>query len=573
MDKSELYDLKSLKLPRLAGAGLSAFTNIIESSATRWMVINQLLENGGILGFRQMAADEAPTFLPLYPAASASEVSQVSLGRDYWTSMYDNLPVQRGFSFSTIRDFASAYRNGATSPEDVAQRILEIADSVGEDSPDMHIMIAQDRDDLMTQASASAKRLQEGKPLSYLDGVPVAVKDEVDQVPYPTTVGTSFLGSSPARQDSTVAAKLRAAGALLIGKTNMHEIGIGVTGLNPHHGTVRNPYQPDHHTGGSSSGSAAAVAAGLCPLALGADGGGSIRVPSAFCGVVGLKPTYGRVSEYGAAPLTWSMGHLGPIAATAMDAALGYAVLAGPDPRDPNSLVQPSIVLDSLEDADLSNLVIGIYTPWFQHAAAEIVKSCEHMVNSLQGFGATVKEIEIPDLEAARVAHVITITAEMTTALDSVYNDHYKDFGNDVRLNLALARTFTARDYVKAQRIRTRTMATFQGAFQKVDVIVTPTTAVLAPPIRPDAQPNGESDLSLLTEIMRFVLAPNLTGHPAISFPTGYDPAGLPVGIQMIGRPWEEHVLLRLACIANGLVERQAPKIYYSLLADTKLIG
>ncbi len=137
-------------------------------------------------------------------------------------------------------------------------------------------MIAQDRDDLMTQASASAKRLQEGKPLSYLDGVPVAVKDEVDQVPYPTTVGTSFLGSSPARQDSTVAAKLRAAGALLIGKTNMHEIGIGVTGLNPHHGTVRNPYQPDHHTGGSSSGSAAAVAAGLCPLALGADGGGSI---------------------------------------------------------------------------------------------------------------------------------------------------------------------------------------------------------------------------------------------------------------------------------------------------------
>ena len=150
--------------------------------------------------------------------------------------------------------------------------------------------------------------------------------------------------------------------------------------------------------------------------------------------------------------------------------------------------------------------------------------------------------------------------------MDSAYSDHSKDFGNDVRLNLALARTFTARDYVKAQRIRTRTIATFQGAFDEVDVIVTPTTAVLAPPIRPDAQPDGESDLSLLTEIMRFVLAPNLTGHPAISFPAGYDPAGLPVGIQMIGRPWEEHVLLRLARIASGLVEQRAPEIYYSLL-------
>ncbi len=566
MENSEHYDLKSLKLPRLAGTGLSAFTNIIESSATRWVVINQLLENGGILGFRQIEADEAPTFLPLYPTDATSEESQVSLGAEYWEALYDDLPKQKGFAFSTIQDYGIAYRNGVSSPEEVAQRILEIAspDQIG--SPEMYIMIAQDREDLLSQASASTKRLQEGRPLSYLEGIPVAVKDEVDQVPYPTTVGTKFLGSAPARQDSTVVAKLRAAGALLIGKTNMHEIGLGVTGLNPHHGTVRNPYQPDHHTGGSSSGSAAAVAVGLCPLAVGADGGGSIRVPSAFCGVVGLKPTYGRVSEYGAAPLTWSMGHLGPIAATALDAALGYAVLAGPDPKDPNSLFQPSILLDSLNDADISDLTLGIYTPWFQHATAEIVETCNRMVSNLQALGAKVKEIDIPDLEAARVAHVITITAEMTTALDSVYSAHSKDFGNDVRLNLALARTFTARDYVKAQRIRTRTIATFQGAFKNVDVIVTPTTAVLAPPIRPDAQPDGESDLSLLTEIMRFVLAPNLTGHPAISFPAGYSSEGLPVGIQMIGRPWKEHALLRLAYAAGNLVERQAPKIVYSIL-------
>lgn len=568
MDKSGHYDLKSLKLPRLSGAGLRAITNIVETSATRWMVINQLLENGGIINFRQIEADEAPTFLPLYPAEATGELSPISLDGEFWDAMYDRQPRQQGFTFRTIQDYYKAYRDGDASPQDVAQRILEITEIDHADAPDMKIMIAQDRDDLLSQAGASTKRHREGRPLSYLDGVPVAVKDEVDQVPYPTTVGTKFLGRSPAKQDSTVVAKLREAGALLIGKTNMHEIGIGVTGLNPHHGTVRNPYQPGHHTGGSSSGSAAAVASGLCPLAVGADGGGSIRVPAAFCGVVGLKPTYGRVSEYGAAPLTWSMGHLGPIAATAVDAALGYAVLAGPDPNDPNSLVQPPVRLDSPRDADLSDLVLGIYTPWFQHAAAEIVEICEQMVNSLQGLGAKVKEIEIPGLEAARVAHLITISAEMTTALDSIYSEYQKEFGDDVRLNLALARAFTARDYVKAQRIRTRTIAAFQEALKDVDVIVTPTAAVLAPSIRPDAQPKGESDLSLLTEIMRFILAPNLTGHPAISFPAGYDSTGLPVGIQMIGRPWEEHVLLDLASVAGRMVIRQAPKIVYSILPE-----
>ena len=170
-------------------------------------------------------------------------------------------------------------------------------------------MIAVNRDDVMKQAREATQRIKAGKPLSIFDGVPVAVKDELDMVPYPTTVGTSFLGKSPAKEDATVVARMRAAGALLVGKTNMHEIGINVTGLNPHHGTTRNPYNTDHFTGGSSSGSATAVAAGLVPVAIGADGGGSIRIPASFCGVFGLKPTFGRVSEHGAAPLCWSVAH------------------------------------------------------------------------------------------------------------------------------------------------------------------------------------------------------------------------------------------------------------------------
>jgi Asp-tRNA(Asn)/Glu-tRNA(Gln) amidotransferase A subunit family amidase len=169
-------------------------------------------------------------------------------------------------------------------------------------NPPLRAYIAVNREDVLQQAAAATKRFSTGAPLSILDGIPVAVKDELDMVPYPTTAGTAFLGRHPASSDATVVARLRAAGALLIGKANMHEIGMGVTGLNPIYGTPRNPYATHCHTGGSSSGSAAAVAAGLCPLALAADGGGSIRIPAALCGVVGLKPTYGRVSEHGALP-------------------------------------------------------------------------------------------------------------------------------------------------------------------------------------------------------------------------------------------------------------------------------
>jgi Asp-tRNA(Asn)/Glu-tRNA(Gln) amidotransferase A subunit family amidase len=329
---------------------------------------------------------------------------------------------------------------------------------------------------------------------------------------------------------------------------------------------TRNPYNVAHFTGGSSSGSATAVAAGLCPAAISADGGGSIRIPSSFCGVVGLKATYSRVSEFGAAPLDWSVAHLGPIAATAEDAALMYAVIAGADPKDENTLHQPPVALDGFDNFDLRDLKIGVYTPWFQHASPAMVAGCEKMVKDLQAMGARVCEIEIPELEAARVAHVITITAEMCAGLERYYAAHHAEYGLDVRTNLALARSFTARDYLQAQRVRTRALAHFQRALEQVDVIVTPATGCTAPAIPLDALPDGESDLTTLTEIMRFATPANLTGLPAISFPVGYDASGLPIGCQAIGRAWGEHVLLRLAHAAEQGVERRKPQVHYRLL-------
>ena len=348
----------------------------------------------------------------------------------------------------------------------------------------------------------------------------------------------------------------------------MHEIGIGVTGNNPHHGTPRNPYAPGHYTGGSSSGPAAAVAAGLCPVAIGADGGGSIRIPSSFCGVVGLKPTFGRVSEFGAAPLCWSVAHLGPLAATAMDAALGYAVMAGPDPRDPNSLRQPVPTLAGWDQLDLDGLKLGIYWPWFRHATPDVVSACEDLLHKFEGMGAQLREVVIPDLEAGRIAHTITIAGEMALSLDRYYAQHHRQHGLDVRLNLALARNFTTMDYVQSQRVRTRLIANFGRALEQVDMILTPATALPAPLIPPAALPDGESDLSTLVEIMRFVTPANLTGLPAISFPAGYNDGNLPLGMQAIGRPWQETTLLRLALSAERLVARKQPAIHYRLLPE-----
>ena len=559
---SQAYDLQSVKLPRLAGGGLRALVHLMESGATRGWVIAKLLRDAGVTRLRDLPIAEPPTFHVTPPVADAASAAPLDLAQFAQTPRAQ----PPGFAFATTRDYADAYRVGRVSPEQIAEKILAAIDASNARTPALRAIIACQRDDVLAQARAATQRWRAGKPLSIFDGVPVAVKDEVDQVPYGTTVGTRFLGKTPAQQDATVVARMRAAGALLIGKANMHEIGIGVTGLNPHHGVTRNPYNDAHYTGGSSSGSATAVAAGLCPVAISADGGGSIRIPAAFCGVVGLKPTYTRVSEFGAAPLCWSVAHLGAIGATAEDVALMYATIAGADAYDPATQFQPALSLERFADADLRGVTLGIYPAWFEHASPAMVAECKKLVAGLAELGAHIREIEIPELEAARVAHVITITSEMATAMERYAATHRADFGLDVRTNLALARAFTARDYVRAQRVRTRTIAHFERALTQVDAIITPATGITAPIIPNDALPAGESDLTTLTEIMRFVTPANFTGHPAIAFPAGYDAHGLPVGAQIIGRYWREDVLLRLARAAEQIVARRKPQTHYAVL-------
>jgi len=534
---------------------LIIFTSTVENPLSRPLLLGSLLENGGIPKLRQSTFEEAPTFYPLVEGKQESN--------DEAQSFEAGAPPH-GFPYRTIRDYADAYRQGTLNPVEAAERVLSAIDASDEGETPLRAFIAINREDVLSQAERAAERIRSGKSKSLLDGVPVAVKDELNLVPYPTTVGTRFLGKSATKEDATVVARLRAAGALLIGKTNMHEIGIAPNGGNAHHGAVRNPYNTRCDPGGSSSGSAAAVSAGLVPLAVGADGGGSIRIPAALCGVVGLKATFGRVSEYGAAPLGWSVGHLGPLAVSVEDTALAYALMAGSDPRDPNSQIQPPLTLAGWNKADLKGIRLGIYREWFEHANAEVIKSCYGMVQNLKDAGAEIHEITIPELDEMRIAHAVTILSEMAMSMKA-YSEQRRLHGTAVRLSLLLGDVFTATDYIQAQRMRTRAMAIFKEIYKSVDVILSPATALAAPLIPADGAVHGWSDLGTDTEMMRFVFPGNLTGLPAISFPAGYDGRGLPIGMQAMGRHWEENLLLRIAYTAERAMQRRTPSKFYPI--------
>jgi Asp-tRNA(Asn)/Glu-tRNA(Gln) amidotransferase A subunit family amidase len=561
------YDLTPIHAPRAAGWTLRVLTSLVESRITGPLLSRRILGDAGILAMRSVPADEPLSVGPPLPGTAASN----ALAPGESLSTKDLEPATgtagEGFRFETAADFAAAYRSRECTPLDVAERVLDWTQATEQHTPAMRIFIHQQEADVRAQAEASAKRWASGTQLGPLDGIPVAVKDELDQKGYRTTVGTRFLGAIPASEDATVVARLRAAGAILIGKTNMHEMGMGVTGLNPHHGACRNPYDPSRAPGGSSSGPAAAVAVGLCPIAVGADGGGSIRIPAALCGVVGLKPTFGRVSEHGAAPLCWSVAHVGPIAATVRDAALGYAMMAGPDARDGNTLKQPNPSLRGLNNQDLSGVRIGIYDPWFRDADDEVVARCVEAVDRLVAAGAERCSVEIPELGLLRAVHLVTIVSEMASAHARYFPAHRRDYGCDTRLNLALARSLKATDYVQAQQHRRRLCAHFQRVLSEVDVLVTPATGCTAPLIPEDALVTGESNLVVTERVMRFSPPANLTGLPALSVPVGADGAGLPVGLQLLGRPWDEALLLRLGSVVERESSCAQPTVYRRLLS------
>jgi Asp-tRNA(Asn)/Glu-tRNA(Gln) amidotransferase A subunit family amidase len=285
-----------------------------------------------------------------------------------------------------------------------------------------------------------------------------------------------------------------------------------------------------------------------------------------MCGVVGLKATYGRISERGAAPLCWSLAHLGPIGVTTEDVALTYDLVAGPDSKDPVSLRQPPPALGNWAQDDLEGVTLGVYRDWFEHASPEIVSACDAMVKRFVLAGAKVEEIEIPNLDLMRIAQAVTILSEMATAMEK-YSKYFRRHAPAVQINLLAGREFKARHYVLAQQVRTVALRTMASTFERVDAIITPTTAVTAPAIPEHSARTGWSNINSVTEIMRYVFLGNLTGNPAISFPAGYDSKGLPIGMQAMTKHWNEQALLRISWVAEQNFERKLPSTFFRSLA------
>jgi aspartyl-tRNA(Asn)/glutamyl-tRNA(Gln) amidotransferase subunit A len=408
-------------------------------------------------------------------------------------------------------------------------------------------------DSALQQARSLDEELAAGRWRGPLHGVPIALKDLFLTEGVRTTAGSTVLREWTPDRDATVVRFLRSAGAVLLGKLNMHEFAFGATSDNPHYGPVRNPYDPSRIAGGSSGGSGAAVAAGLCFGALGSDTGGSIRCPAALCGIVGLKPTYGRVSRAGVLPLAWSLDHVGPMTRTVADAALLLEAIAGHDPADATSARRPVPAYSTLLEGGVRGLRLGIPREFFWEAVhPEVEAAAWRTVTGLEREGAEVKEVSLPLLEHAAAAQSLLICSEAAAYHRSTLRARSEDYGRSVLLRLAQGLFIPAADYLDAQRARRLVRRGFLECLEDVDALLTPAVPVPAPLIGQERVSVGGLTAAPQYFMVRNTFAFNLTGLPAVTVPCGLA-EGLPVGLQIAGRPWEEATVLRVGKTVEGL--------------------
>ena len=448
--------------------------------------------------------------------------------------------MSAGLWSRSIESLAPDLRSGRVSPVDLTEAVLgRIRQHDGMLKSYVHVA-----EGALEAAREAEREIRDGHWRGPLHGIPVGVKDNYTTRDMPTFAGTTAPGFSFPRRDSNAVARLRAAGAVLTGKTRMHEFAWGT--VTP---PTCNPWDVNRVVGGSSGGSGAAVMAGLAVAALGSDTGGSIRIPASICGTVGLKPTFGRVGRSGIVPHTWSLDTAGPLTRTVADAALILNVLAGADPDDPSCAKRPVPDYAAALGQPVRHLRVRVCrNHFFDRNQDDVSNAVEQAVSDLASQGMTVREFRIPALEYGLGA-IFAVELPSSTAYHdvSLRGGRTRDFEPDVRTLVEVGRFVTGVDYLKGEQLRRVLMDDFRRVFSEVDVIVAPTTALTA--WRHDAttlEIAGEQE-SVLAASWRLTYPFNLTGLPSISLPCGFDRDDMPIGMQIAAKPFDELTALRVA--------------------------
>ena len=448
-------------------------------------------------------------------------------------------------AFTSVAELAPLIQKKVVSPVEVTQVHLDRIERLN-DRYLAYLTVL--KDEALRAARNAEQEIVRGRYRGPLHGIPIALKDLFAVKGVRLTCGSKILADHIAERDATVVTRLNQAGTILLGKLNMHEFAWGGTSLNPHYGTPRNPWDLTRLPGGSSGGSAVATAAGLAMGTLGTDTGGSVRIPASLSGIVGLKPTYGRVSRSGVYPLSSSCDHVGPMVRTVSDAAVLLQAIAGPDPKDPTaSHVKVPDYTSALKE-DVRGLRLGVPQEYFFEGVEPAVRDgVQAAVQHLSSLGAAVEEVSIPSIPHVIASSTAIIAAEAYEVHAQTLKTRSPDYGADVRTRLMLGACVQAAQYLNAQRFRTLLRQEMLDVLGRVDALVTPTTLMAASKIDEPLIHIDNKEFVVAAHIARATRPFNMTGLPAISVPCGYTPDGLPIGLQIVGRPFDETSVLHVA--------------------------
>jgi len=503
------------------------------------------------MSFKEM---DRRTFMKSTVAAGAGALLYTSIGNLAWAKSDSEIADK------SLQQLALMIRNGDLSSHELVEAYLQrIRQYGGPDKINAYITVAGE---LALEESKELDRLAKAKQFKGpLHGIPIAVKDNLDTANIRTTGGSKILAQWIPKQDSHVVEMLRKAGAIVLGKTNMHEFAFGITTNNTNYGPTRNPYDFSRIPGGSSGGSGAAAAAALCAGAIGTDTGGSVRIPAALCGVVGLKPTLGRVGRGGMMYLSFTRDVIGPITKTVADSAILLEVLAGPDPRDPESSSRPVPDYLSHLKNGIKGKTFGLpKSPFFEEIHSDTQKVTDEALRVIKDLGGSLKDVKVKHMDIATPTGFNIVLAECPYLLEdylkafdpeATIEKYAEEFGPDVRPPIVGSKSKPVPGFVYAKSVRddrNKMIAGFEEAMSGIDALLLPTTPLPACKIGEDSKTEllGKEVDTFLTYI-RNCDPISVVGYPAITVPAGYSSAGLPIGLQIAARPWEEGKLVGIA--------------------------